>query len=552
MHIKSFRTIVVLLTVCTFIKPSYSQTSVNTDVDPLIRQLDSISHTLFTRDKFFVSDDEVLASINMPAELIPRYTDAEITEKMKLIPTEVGMVLNPQVKSFIDLFAQRRRALMARCLSNSQIYFPIFEEILDRKGLPIELKYLPVIESAFNPIAVSRAGATGLWQMMYGTGTMMGLEVNSYIDDRRDPAKSTEAAARYLKMLYNMYGDWHLVLAAYNSGPGNVNKAIARAGGTKNFWAIMNYLPAETRSYVPVYIAAVYVMTYHKDYKLVSAEPRRELYAIDTVMITSKVSLKHISNTLGIAEDELQFLNPSIKKGIVPYTANGFPLNLPINYFALFEAKKAEVMNDTSSVTITAQPVAAATPSVIYYKVKKNETLGGICAKYKVSVSSVKKWNGLKSTNIYIGQKLKIHTASSGSKGVESSTSPAYAAVFAPRSFEKAPVDTTTVIIEKAETAETEEGEEEATPAMEEREVVETESKEVSETKVEVAQVKPVATAGNLNKDCGCLHYVVQPGDTLWGIAQKYDGVTVQKLQQDNKEIKSRSIKVGDIIKIFL
>ena len=214
--------------------------------------------------------------------------------------------------------------------------------------LPIELKYLPIVESAFNPIAVSRVGATGLWQMMYGTGAMMGLKINSYIDERRDPVLATEAAAKYLQMLYNMYGDWHLVLAAYNSGPGNVNKAIARAGGVKNFWAIMNYLPAETRSYVPTYIAAVYVMNNYKDYKLVSSEPRRELYAVDTVLITSKVSLKHICNHLSIPEDELQFLNPSVKTGIIPYTENGFALNLPVNYFALFEARKEEVIVEVS------------------------------------------------------------------------------------------------------------------------------------------------------------------------------------------------------------
>jgi membrane-bound lytic murein transglycosylase D len=497
-----------------------------------------MSYSLFTRDKFFVSDDEVLASINMPSEYIPRFTDAELMQNMKLLPTEVPMVLNGQVKQFIDLFAYKRRALMARCLANSQIYFPIFEEILDRKGLPIELKYLPVVESAFNPIAVSRAGATGLWQLMYGTGTMLGLEVNSYIDDRRDPIKSTEAAVEYLRKLYNMYGDWHLVLAAYNSGPGNVNKAIARAGGTKNFWAIMSYLPAETRSYVPIYIAAVYVMNHHKDYKLVSAEPRRELYAIDTVMITSKVSLKHISNVLGIAEDELQFLNPSIKKGIIPYTAKGFPMNLPINYFALFEAKKEEIMNDTSSVTITT-PVVAAAPAVIYHKVKSGESLSRIGAKYNVSVTSVKKWNNLRSSNLQVGQKLKIYT-SKAAENESSATSPGYAAVFAPRSFEKKITDTVSVQMPE-------------TVLAQETDSV-SDSEEPKEVKPEVAETPAPSAVPSvkLNEKCNCLIHVVQPGDTLWGIAQKYDGVTVEKLKEDNKVYKARSLKVGDILKIFL
>lgn len=536
-----FRTIAVFLIATAFVKPSYSyyySDSTANSVDPLIVQLDSMSYSLFTRDKFFVSDDEVLASINIPAEYIPRFTDAELMQNMKLLPTEVPMVLNGQVKQFIDLFAYKRRALMARCLANSQIYFPIFEEILDRKGLPIELKYLPVVESAFNPIAVSRAGATGLWQLMYGTGTMLGLEVNSYIDDRRDPIKSTEAAVEYLRKLYNMYGDWHLVLAAYNSGPGNVNKAIARAGGTKNFWAIMNYLPAETRSYVPIYIAAVYVMNHHKDYKLVSAEPRRELYAIDTVMITSKVSLKHISNVLGIAEDELQFLNPSIKKGIIPYTAKGFPMNLPINYFALFEAKKDEIMNDTSAVTVTA-PVVAAAPAVIYHKVKSGESLSKIGAKYNVSVTSVKKWNNLRSTNISVGQKLKIYT-SKAAETESSATAPGYAAVFAPRSFEKKITDTASVQMPEKDLAQ------EADSVSD--------SEEPKEVKPEVAETpapSPMPSV-KLNDKCNCLIHVVQPGDTLWGIAQKYDGVTVEKLKEDNKVYKSRSLKVGDILKIFL
>ncbi len=541
MRTNFFRTIAVFLIASAFVKPTYSyyySDSTANSVDPLIVQLDSMSYSLFTRDKFFVSDDEVLASINMPAEYIPKFTDAELMQSMKLLPTEVPMMLNGQVKQFIDLFAYKRRALMARCLANSQIYFPIFEEILDRKGLPIELKYLPVVESAFNPIAVSRAGATGLWQLMYGTGTMLGLEVNSYIDDRRDPIKSTEAAVEYLRKLYNMYGDWHLVLAAYNSGPGNVNKAIARAGGTKNFWAIMNYLPAETRSYVPIYIAAVYVMNHHKDYKLVSAEPRRELYAIDTVMITSKVSLKHISNVLGIAEDELQFLNPSIKKGIIPYTAKGFPMNLPINYFALFEAKKDEIMNDTSAVTVTT-PVVAAAPAVIYHKVKSGESLSKIGAKYNVSVTSVKKWNNLRSTNISVGQKLKIYT-SKAAENESSATSPGYAAVFAPRSFEKKITDTASVQMPETDLAQ-------ETDSV-------SSSEEPKEVKPEVAETPaPSPTPSvKLNDQCNCLIHVVQPGDTLWGIAQKYDGVTVEKLKEDNKVYKSRSLKVGDILKIFL
>lgn len=504
---------------------SYSDPATYCDIDPLIVQLDSMAYSLFTRDKFFVSDEQLLSSINMPYDAIPKYTEDQIKQKMKLIPAEFQMTYNSQVKQFIDLFAYKRRGLMTRCLANGQIYFPVFEEVLDRKGLPIELKYLPIVESAFNPIAVSRAGATGLWQLMHGTGTMLGLEVNSYVDERRDPVKSTEAAADFLKKLYAMYGDWHLVLAAYNSGPGNVNKAIARAGGVRNFWAIMNYLPAETRSYVPTFIAAVYVMHYHDDYKLLSAEPKRELYMVDTVLITEKVSLKHISTVLGIGEDELQFLNPSIKKGIIPKLEKGFPLNLPVSYFAAFEARKYEIHNDTTQLLQNTEVVLAASPKLIYHKVLRNETLTVIAGKYNVSTSSIRKWNGMNSSSVYPGMKLKIYYRPSDA------TTPQYSQAFANRIIEKESKDTLA-----------------QTP------VTDTNLTAVAglDTLTKVQPKLPTNAAIKMNPDCNCIYYVVQPGDTLWSIAKKYEGITVEKLKADNKTIKDRQIRIGETIKIFL
>lgn len=481
-------------------------------VDPVIAHLDSMYDDLFTPDKFYANEADLQRCIAMTPDMLPQYSDAEIKNRLKLIPSMVALDYNPSVKSFIDFFAYKRRGLMTRCLANAQIYFPVFEEILDKKGVPQEFKYLPIVESAFNPVAVSKAGATGLWQFMHGTGKFMGLEINSYVDERRDPIKSTQAAADYLLKLYAMYGDWHLVLAAYNSGPGNVNKAIARAGGVKNFWAIMDYLPAETRSYVPTFIAAVYVMEYHNDYKLISAEPKRDLYHIDTVHVGAKVSLQHVSTQLGMSLDELQFLNPQLRAGIIPYTEKGYALNLPVNYMGLFETRKEQILVDSSLMLIQPEvSVAAATAYIdktIYHKVKKGESLGLIAGKYNVSVSQLRKWNGLKSNSIYANQKLKIVTTVKTTP-VES---PQYAGAF---TTGKPATTTTAATTTDNKTTTTTDG----------------------------------TTGEKTNDECNCKYYVVQAGDTLWNIAAK-NGLTIDKIRADNKIAAERPIKVGDILKL--
>lgn len=525
-----FRSIIIFVVLLICRLPAFSNNGTDLcgstcNVDPVISQLDSMSFSLFTRDKFFVNDTQLEQSIDMPFDEIPKYSDVEVREKMKLIPSLIPMNYNPYVQQFIDFFACKRRGLMTRCLANSQIYFPIFEEILDKKGLPLELKYLPIVESAFNPVAVSRVGATGLWQLMYGTGSQLGLEINSLIDERRDPVKATEAAAEYLKKLYDLYGDWQLVLAAYNSGPGNVNKAIARAGGVKNFWAILNYLPAETRSYVPTYIAAVYVMNYYQDYKLVSAEPRRELYAVDTVLVTSRVSLQHISDVLNIQLDELQFLNPSIKTGVIPYTQNGFALNLPVNYFALFEAKEDEIMNDSSQMIREVAPISVKAKS-FWYKVKKHETIYTIAAKYGITVASIKKTNHLKRAAVYAGQKIKISVHPMAEE------SPAYIRAFAPRTSVKQPAQT---------------------PAdSSHSSLPETPGNTTAGNHLTPDSVGQGKSKMSVDRNSRCITYVVQPGDTLWSIAQHYKGLTIDKLRASNKTVLSRPLRVGEILKIFM
>lgn len=367
------------------------------------------------------------------AEVNPMFSDSVYIDRLSRIPAIMEMPYNEIVRQFIDMYSGRLRNQVSFMLSACNFYMPIFEEALDAYGIPMELKYLPIIESALNPSAVSRVGASGLWQFMLNTGKMYGLDANSLVDERRDPIKATWAAARYLKELYAIYQDWNLVIAAYNCGPGTINKAIRRAGGETDYWKIYNYLPKETRGYVPAFIAANYVMTYYCDHNICPMETDIPA-STDTIQINKNLHFEQIADICSVSMEQLRSLNPQYKKNIIPGESKPHTLRLPQNSISTFidsqdtiyahradelfkNRKSVEIKgNDTPRVAAksskqnskqSSKP-STQSESTTYHKIRNGETLSTIAAKYGVSVKQLQSWNGLKNTKIAAGKRLKI------------------------------------------------------------------------------------------------------------------------------------------------
>lgn len=374
-----------------------------------IELYDQKTFDLYYDPSWFEEDSIVKASIYKSKHLIPSLIDDDVISSMELIPTTFPLSFNHVVRQHIDQFSTNRRLLVSKSLGIGEFYFPIFEEVLSKYGLPDVLKYLPVIESNLNPFARSYAGAAGVWQFMPRTGKSLGLEQNDYFDERRDIHQSTEAAAQYLKKLYEVYDDWLLALAAYNAGPGNVNKAIGQSGGKHTFWEIRPYLPKETREYIPKFTACVFVMHFHEFYEILPQKPTTDLFVTDTILIKNKLSIQYISELTGIDSAYLQFINPALKAGIVPKSEAGYPLNVPINFIGQFAALKDFMYSDPYLADVQAEVIEVVEPEYKVYKVKNGDTLGHIAVKHGVGVSQIKKWNSLKSDNLKIGQKIVLY-----------------------------------------------------------------------------------------------------------------------------------------------
>ncbi|MBD5248076.1 MAG: transglycosylase SLT domain-containing protein [Barnesiella sp.] len=359
-------------------------------------------------------------------------TDEELTQRLLTMPTAIEMPFNSIVKSYINMYVDRRRNLVENMLGMSTYYMPIFEAALEQEGVPLELKYLPIIESALNPNAVSPVGATGLWQFMLPTARGLGMEINSLVDERRDPVTSSRMAARYLKQLYDIYGDWSLAIAAYNCGPGNVNKALRRAGegGKKDFWEIYPYLPAETRGYVPGFIAANYAMTYYDKHNISPALARRPILT-DSVMVKKRVHFQQIADVLDIPVEELRTLNPQYRQDIIPGDIKAYPLVLPshqalcyvisedsiIAHDAYKYNRRAVVEPSTGASRESDDGKYIITEEIKYHKVKKGDTFSSLARRYGVTAASIKSANGIKT--LRRGRTIKIVTTKKTLKPVE-------------------------------------------------------------------------------------------------------------------------------------
>ena len=387
--------------------------------------LDSLVNATYFKDEHFSAPSKELNKYGFPVNVVPQYTDSTYAARIASLNTKtpIHFVYNAQVKGFIRTYAVERRSMTAKILGLTKLYFPLFEEQLDGANVPLEMKYLAIVESALNPAAVSPAGAKGLWQFMYGTGKMYGLESTSFIEDRYDPFKATVAASKHLKDLHNIYGDWLLVLAAYNCGPGNVNKAIRKAGGVKDYWAIWDYLPAETRGYVPAFIAVNYVMNYYNEHNIRPVEPGYLYQDIDTLRTSRLVSFEQISGIIGVPLGDLQFLNPQYKLGVIPAAVGAANiLRLPKKYTAPFQKREQEIYAYKSAQTLEREELLARARTLQggaalqgsgakaekIHVVVEGETLGSIARLYRTYISQLIASNNLKDPDVTPGQKLIV------------------------------------------------------------------------------------------------------------------------------------------------
>lgn len=414
-------------------------------------------------------------------EYVPDVPYELIEDRISCLETDITLTYNNRIKSFIDYFTVRDRAYTKLMIQRMNVYFPLFEKYLKKHNLPLDLKYLAIVESGLNPRAVSRVGATGLWQFMPATGRSFKLHQDYFIDERMDPEKATEAAALYLKQLYGMFDDWELALASYNAGPGNVRKAIRRSGYKKSFWEVYDYLPRETRSYVPQFIAIAYVMNYAEEHNFIEGNIDYAIQA-DTLLVSQFLDLKIFADQINVCFDDLHDLNPELKRGAIPEAAKNYPLRIPTDKYDFIAENRMALLDSASKpskelVEMLAKNAAGNTynKEKLIYKVRSGDVLGKIASRHNVNIADLRKWNNINGNLIRAGQNLTIW--------------------------------------------------------------VKPNSSSLSNQLAKTAADKPISVPN------GSV-YLVQPGDTLWDISKKYNNLSIEKIKELNN-LTSNSIKAG-------
>ncbi len=491
-------------------------------VDTIKVQNDSLKLGNDIEEGYFTENLDTVKSVSVNRKktlafpkVIP---DSVYIDRLQSIESPLEFPFNSKIKAYIELYTQKKREQVEIMLGLSEYYFPMFEEALDAAGLPLELKYLPIIESALNPRAFSRAGASGLWQFMYGTGKMYGLRVDSYVDDRRDPVKSTQAAVKYLKDLYKQYGDWYLVIAAYNCGPGNVNKAIYRTGGKRDFWQIYYRLPRETRGYVPAFIAAAYTMTYHNEH-LISPKAADIVMSTDTIMISDPLHFKQVSEVTGVSIDQLRSLNPQYRLDIIPAQKKTYALTIPAKIteeFITFEdsifsyqrekyfASDRLIVNPANSYHT---PSAPKNKSKVYYTVKSGDAVGLIADWFDVYSSDLRYWNNIRRNLIRAGQKLVVYVPENKVGHYKQINSMSYA----------------------------------------QKQAL---SGKVVPGKSLASNTRSTTSDTGVDNSSNYEYYTVRSGDNLWSIAKKYPGISNTDIMRLNGITDARKINPGQRLKI--
>lgn len=453
--------------------------------ESLDANIDSLLHSwhvqYFSKRDDYCHDDE--ENVYFP--------DSTYAERLARLPNVISLPYNNIVRDCIDLYADRKRNLVRYMLGMADFYFPIIEQVLDEHGLPLELKYLAVVESALNPVALSRVGASGLWQFMLPTGKSYGLEINSLVDERLDALKATRAACKYFEDMYAIYGDWNLVLASYNCGPGNVNKAIRRSGGKRDFWDIFPFLPKETRSYVPLFIAANYIMNYYCEHNLCPMQTSLPL-ATDTVMVSKMLHIRQVADLLHVDLQTLRALNPQYKRDIVPGNVRPSVLKLPAaETYSFVNREDTIYLHRAEELLANCQAVNAAgatgatvasTQERLVHIVKAGENLYTIANRYGVQASEIRKWNGLRTNRVPKGRRLKLYVDNGGVS-------------FASGTVAAAP------------------------------------------------------GKGAAQQSKGYVSYRVKAGDSLYSISKKYPGVTMAELKRSNN-LTSNALRPGQLLKI--